>query len=44
MFKVQTIYQPLYSPRIPSLVIVFLAQSIVPLYNTASFGLGRGIV
>lgn len=44
MFKVRTIYQPLYNPRTPSFVIVFLAQSIVPLYNTVPFGPGTGMV
>lgn len=37
-------YQPLYNPRIPSFAIVFLAQSIVPLYKSTPFGPGIGIV
>ena len=44
IFKVRTIYQPLYNPRTPSFVIVFLAQSIVPLYNTVPLGPGTGMV
>lgn len=35
---------PLYKPRTPSLVIVFLAQSIVPLYKGIPFEHATGIV